>query len=362
MHFKILSILLFMSTLFLVTVSVRSSEPEQPAEKSVVIKTADLNPAPNPGGCVAMANCRRKTQLDFGGRKMLIKIEKNGVQFDRNLDGKFGSDEGLVRKGSNVDIAVPFKGKTMAYTLKVLYNDCFYTDTCLVGQTEDMYVCLVDKNVNGVFGDIGQDYIYIGPKTGVRYALMLPYTELLPVEGKIMRVKYVDGTLVFKPYDGPVCKVNIDVPDSWSGGKQTKAVIYQLKNAETGFSFNVGTPGSDLDRLTTEAIPGSYTIEKSHAYFKSGSNSKFLYGKGGDREIDVPAYGCTIKGDMNLITAFMACRNADGSVGIQDLWLTSPTLWEHYGPEVYWSRQTVMAAKIVHKGKQIGSSQPIRFG
>ena len=332
-------------------------------------ETVKLKPVPMPSGLgtyTRMPTYRSDSgTMDFGGKKMfVIKSRKKDFQIDLNLNGKIDPDEKKKYKsGSEVTVTVPLGNETIEYELRINQAAFFYSQTCLSGLLGKLQIYLIDWNVNGIFGEIGKDKIYIGPKKEHHgYSDPIQLEKIMSVDGKIMHLESKDGELSFMPYKGPVSQVVLKTPDSWHDDKRRISVSYRLKNIDNSFRFIAKSLKPGEKQSAIEVIPGTYTVETSSLVFQNGTDRSRLWGKGCNKNIIIEKGDFVINASAELAVDFQAVRNKSGAVSTQAVWFYTSTLGERYRAESCCRNTKNLVASLNADGKTVGQKVTLDFG
>jgi hypothetical protein len=147
--------------------------------------------------------------IDFasaGGPAFRVGLESAGLRIDKDADGEFDvtieGDSGFVALEAGGDN--PFR-----YGLRLRKTDAgwMYGPACSTrGTIGDTRITLIDANVNGRFGDVGEDAVIVGMGTAASFL-----GETMAVGNALYKVEIAaDGRRVdYKPYTGPTGELDL---------------------------------------------------------------------------------------------------------------------------------------------------------
>ena len=330
----------------------------------------ELKPVASPGGHhTHISNYESEALLSLGGKQMLVRRRDDEIQFDSNMDGIIGPGETTwFKENQTVQITVPWhQGKTIPYRLRIRDRYRYEVETCLSGTFGGRVVYITDANDNGIFGEIQEDYVYIGKeKNKYVHDDFIPLSDYVRIDGKIMEIEYKEGKLIVQPYRGPVSRVRINVPEKLLKEDSEFSVRYWLENIDNGYEFCVKSKDSDTEGLLeVDAIPGKYKVALSEITLnlfdkkKERWTVKTFKGNGSNTDILIPEGDFGITASRNLSFGYTVYKYLDRTITVDKFWLQTPALGEYYS---LGQNDAVMSASLVSGKTSLGKIKRFSYG
>ena len=332
---------------------------EKPAENRIKLKPVLL---PSPFLCnIHHYDMGKGKTISFGGSDLLIKRKKNVVVFDINRDGEISSEEAdLSKEDGPVVLDVQWGQSKLPYTVRIYNAACYFSNTCLYALVGDVEIYIVDKNVNGIFGEKGTDQIYVGKK-GERLQRegLATFPETIAIGDRIMCLKYCNEYLELNEYQGETSKVKLLAPKKWTSDNRAFSVSYTASNVDNGFPVRFSIDSTSKDFTEFDAIPGKYRVTHSDLKFFNGEACmKLIYsGTVSEFEIKPGEQVIPLKAEFEIDFSPVKIFTGSGAVCALDIWIHSDLGVRYFSnPKGSGSTFTVTGS-VSDKGKMVDSSK-----
>ncbi|MBP7275412.1 MAG: hypothetical protein KBA51_04330 [Kiritimatiellae bacterium] len=228
---------------------------------------------------------------------ILIREGAHAVSVDRNRNGRRDEDEPWIHTTAGgeirVDVWMGGKGVPHVFTVEgAMVDDSVRLSpgTCLAGTYEGQPVRIFDANINGIYGELGCDFLQVG---GVETSL-LPMSRLVMISGQWMHVEF-DATgpaLNLSPSEVDMVEIRVAV-----------APCTSPETGPTGGAAILRNPTADVHVFVTadspvHVPPGEYQMELSRLERSAGDGRMVGFqGPGGSARLNLTASTTIVLGE-----------------------------------------------------------------
>jgi hypothetical protein len=208
-----------------------------------------------------------------GGERFAVASEGEVLRADLDGDGAFeavveGKDAFLTLSGKSKG------GNALSYSVRLVRQPGrpwqYSCGSAMAGSIAGTPVEFIDQNLNGTYGDYGEDAMVVGNDEAASFL-----SHVVSVDGKLYTIDVAaDGsTCTYAPYTGPVGELDLNSAFTCSG--KLRAAI--VRSADGKFSFDLATakPGMQVPAGTYTLQGGQVVLGDGHATLATGRARQF---------------------------------------------------------------------------------------